>query len=287
MTVRSLSVGVFSAALFVATGALGQAPRLLVSGEDMLVIIDTDGNGPDSNDCQFTAFLDSIQMNPPSAMGRIVGMQENMPLLRACQLIFEASGGKGTGPGSNFVFANITGAMGPPGFKMPGSLPFFAELVDETSMPDINAPVMLDSAADFANVGGARGLLCADNGSPAAQVRLPGGPTLLVDLGLFPDAMKPMFLKVPGLPLQLASGGFQMFNGFVPVTRNGHITVASSAAPSMLLVDINLFDLPPCPAGQGAPTLGETGLILLSMVLLALGTFALSRRDRFAQSVCF
>jgi len=280
---------------FFAAGASAQV-GLLVSGQTALATIDTDGDGPDSQDCLFTGILSSIvNSDPMTATLDITGVQSNSPALRACLLSFTAFTSKATDESSNYASAYVYDANGPSGFNYPGSLPFVAELVDETANPDIADPVGLNDPRDYAEFQDegedqtALGVLCSANGSPAAQVRGGGGPNLLVDLNLYPNASSPTHLEVPGPPLQfeLASGGFQSFKAYVPVTSDGHLTVSNTTAPNALLVDIDLGALPQCAGGHGAPTATEGGLIALALSLLAMGTWALSRRDSFARSVSF
>lgn len=266
---------------------------LLVSGQTQLATIDTDGDGPDPQDCSFGALISGVVGgDPTTATLDISGAQSNMPSLRACLLSFDAFASKGTDSSSNFVTAYIYDAHGPMGFNYPGSLPLIAQLYDEVGNTNIASPVGADDPRDAGEVReeseatGAIGSLCRENGSPAAQARLAGGPNLLIDLDLYPTAVAPTHLKIPGPPaiFELAGGGFQAFDAYVPVTPDGRITVASSDSPMTLLVDINLATLPACGFGRniGTPTLTSLGLGVLMLCLLGLGTTVLSRRAAFA-----
>ncbi len=290
---HALAVWILAVSGAMATSAAAQTSSLLVSGQTSLAIIDTDNNGPDANDCQFTASLSGIMSGPPiTSMMFIAGAQSNMPLLRACQLSFDAAGTKGTDSSSNFASAYIYNAHGPGGF--PKALPLMAELVDETSNPNISDPVKMNDARDAGEVldeaanQAVFGRMCSIGPSAAAQIRGSGTPNLLVDLPLYPNAMSPTHLKVPGPPLmfELAAGGMQAFDAYIPLTNDRHLTVANSDAPATLLVDIDLGALPGC-ASSAAPTFSGVGMIVVALGLLAAGAFSLSRRERFARALSF
>ncbi|MBI3783353.1 MAG: hypothetical protein HY270_08120 [Deltaproteobacteria bacterium] len=207
-----------SALLCVTGGRVSAQNALLVSGQASLAVIDTNGDGPDSTDCQFGALLSNLMSGPPMTADMLIaGSQSNTPLLRACQLSFDAAGTKGSDTSSNFASAYIYNAHGPMGFNFPNSLPLIAELVDETPNPNTNNPVMMNDLADAGSVQDERvsqpvlGGLCRAGGGAVARIQMSGAPGLLVDLSLYPNSMNPSYLKVPGPPLvfEKAAGGFQ------------------------------------------------------------------------------
>jgi len=278
-----------------------QQENLLVSGQSTIGTIDADGDGPDAQDCTFTAFISNVMTDPMndfiSSTLDITSSQSNMPTLRACTMDFQAVGGKGVDSSSNFLQAYIYNATGPMGFDFPGDLPFFIDIYDETTNRDLANPVLINDPLDlveFENFGSdteGEGRICSVNGNPAAQFDI-AGLGFLVDLELFPNAANPTHLQLPGPPavFEVQGGGFQSFDAYIPVTPTGHITIARESDPNDLLLDIDLDALPACGAVgggamHGAPTMTQTGLIALALGLLAFGTFALSRRPAFARSL--
>jgi hypothetical protein len=289
-----VSIGWVLALILAWSAEAGAQIALLVSGQTSIATIDVDNDGPDSGDCQFSAFIGGILSgNPTTAILTIEGNQSNLPLLRACQLEFTGTASKGTDSSSNFVAASITGATGPMGFNFPDSLPFDASLYDETPNLDINAPVRLNDGADLAEVVDSVtsqtvfGRICSAAGGAAAQVFSRNSPMLMVDLPLHPNSGSPTHLKIPGPPLSfdLDGGGSQQLNAYVPLTSDGHLTVSRSDAPSVLLLDINLNALPDCAAA--APTLSGVILIAIALSLMAGGALVLSRRRGFARALSF
>lgn len=280
-------------------GSAAAQTSLLVSGQTNLAIIDTGSPaGPDNGDCRFTATLSSIMSGPPITSTMLISTaQSNSPLLRVCNgLSFDATGMKVADSSSNYVSANITNAHGPMGFNFPNALPLYAELVDETPDPNINTPVRMNDGLDGGEVidsaaaAAVFGRMCtvsAGAGGPAALIRGSATPTLLVDLPLYPNTSNPTYVKLPGPPamFELAAGGFQAFDAYVPVTADKHITVASTDAPGTLLVDIALDALPGC--SSAAPTMSGFAIVAVALAMLTAGAVSLSRRDGFRRALSF
>jgi hypothetical protein len=259
-----LLLGMLGSVALVTAAAAAPAPSgtpVLVSGQNILAIIDGNGDGPGLGDCDFMATLNNFMVirNGTSADLAIFAMQDQHTPLRAC-----AGGYSGNASRmGNVGEVNITGSTIPA-----GSLPLMATLLD-------NRITISDGAQ------GAGTLLCNDAGL-AARVSV-GNQMLLVGLSFFPSAGMPQFLKIPHLPLQLwtnlAAGSFSFFDAYIPVTPDKHVTLALSNAPGDLLLDIDLNGLPGC--ARLVPTATGWGLMLLTMTLLAIAAWRLGLRPGY------
>lgn len=294
------------AVLAFATAAKAAASQsdLLVSGQMDMAIIDGDNDGPDSGDCRVRGTF--LPMSMTDGTVDLAFMQDGHTPLRLCGAEFTGEASFGSDESSNFgdvVLDNILGS------HFGAHLPITTEFVDETSNPNGEPPLKMDdpldevtlfdgspiddtfenAAPDVGNVLGF-GKLCGANG-PAALITLDDGVTMLHQLSFFTDQQSQKFLCIPGVPLEkcsnncMSKAGFDVFNTYVPVKSDGTLTLALSSDPDTNLVDIDLNHLPECPGRMRSPSLSEGKLIGLMLALLISGTWLLSRRPGFRQSI--
>jgi len=232
-------------------------------------------------------------------------MQDQNTPLRLCGAEYMGFASLGHDTSSNFGDVSIC-SIGMSSFG--ARLPITAEFVDETPNPNGQLPLQMNdpwdkvvlhaqgmaceppdsfpsAAQGFDDVIGF-GKLCAANG-PAALLTLDNGVTLLRQLTFFQaNANSQKYLCVPNVPLEKCANGcttkagFGLFNTYIPVNSDGTLTLALSSAPDTNLVLIDLNNLPPC-SGASAPSLSEGKLIGLTIILLLVGTWSLSRRSGF------
>ena len=289
--------------LAVAAKATPPSPTdFLVSGQMDMAIIDTDNNGPDSNDCRIRGtFLPSSMTD---GMVDLMVAQMNSPTLRLCSAEFTGAASFGSDASSNFADVTLDTILGS---HFGARLPITTEFVDETSNPNGQPPLRMDdprdmvtlfdeslpdqtspSAADDSGTVLGSGRLCGLNG-PATVITLDNGLRVLRQLTFFTDQQSQKFLCIPGVPLEKCSNncmdkaGFSLFNAYIPVNSDGTLTLALANAPGTNLVDIDLNNLPKC--GTAAPSLSAGKLIGLMLALLVSGTWLLSRRPGFRQSL--
>jgi len=265
--------------LGVVTTATAQVPAgpgtpVLVSGHEMLAIIDADGNGPDPKDCSLMAFLNGTALT-------IMAMQYNTPRLEACDYLdFMGTAMKAFDGSSNYGMVELFSSM-PSGA---GSLPVMAEWVDETPNPSATAPLRFDSPNDYIILsGGAAGsgaLLC-NAGGPAALVNIAGAPSMLWPLSRVEQGGTE-YVCVPNLPLATNPASSSVFNTYIPLRPDGRLTMALSTSPQDLFADVNFNTLPGCAV---APTASAWGLCAVVLALLGIGTWTLARRPGFSQSL--
>jgi len=266
-----LLVGILGSVALV-TAATAQSPGVLVSGQAMIAIIDGNGDGPGAGDGDFMATLDANNMFHISAM------QDTHTPLRACA-------------GGYYGDLSRMGNLGEVNFAPNGSdIPagsLSQGLMVNLFSPSSHSPLTLGRPGDTVTViySGAQqgsGVLLCNAGGPASRVSIPGAPSMLVGLSFFPSSGTPLFLKIPHLPLQLwinqTPGSFSFFDAYIPVTPNGHITMALSSAPGDLLFDTDLNGLPGC---HLAPTATEWGLVILTLSMLAIGAWGLGLRPGY------
>jgi hypothetical protein len=137
------------------------------------------------------------------------------------------------------------------------------------------------------------GLLC-NQGGPAVVVQMgPNAPGMLFGLqqvncsscandpssSCVSDTQNPTDLKLT-VPLRTIGGGLVMTDVYIPVS-GGSLTLS---AGSTFLGAIPLNGLGSCIL-TSAPTVTEVGLVLLTLILLAIGSWALGRRRAFSESI--
>ncbi len=245
---------------------------VLMSGHEMIAIIDADGDGPDPQDCSFMAKLNGMYLN-------IMTMQSNSPMLEACYPYSEFFGMvmKSFDKSSNYGMVELLSSV-PSGA---GSLPLIAEWVDETPNPSAAAPLRFDSPNDSMMVyGQGSGALFCDAGGAAARVTV-GDVPMLWPLSRVEQGGT-QYLCVPNLPLATNPPSASVFNTYIPLTPDGRMTMALSTDPNnpFAIIDFNM--LPGC---AQAPTASGWGLIAVVLALLGIGTWTLGRRPAFARSL--
>jgi hypothetical protein len=274
--VGALLLGLWLAAACV-TAANAQPADLLVSGQNSLVIIDGNGDGPGPGDCFFTATVDALN----EVM--IFGHQDAVTQFLACGEDFPGNGS--TGQDTSSVFADLAISQ-----THSAQNPFVVEAVDEFgSGPRHDLPVVLSDAMDTVTlrdlISGlvmGEGTLCSANG-PAALVTIPGGPPMLVQLFLFPNAANPMFLGIPNLFLSLEQGGKAFANAYVPMTDTMvELTRTDDSTP---IVEVRLGALAACVRRGAAPAASEWVLMLMALALLLGGAWVIGRRQAFRESL--
>lgn len=282
----ALLVGIFGSLNLVTMAAafppVTDGMPVLVSGQEVIALIDANGNGPDPADCRFMASLHG------EVLTIMTHQDAGSPMLEACEYSdFYGLATKSFNKMSNFGDVIIRGAMGPMG--TPGSLPLMAMWVDETPNPSATAPLRFDSPNDKISItfpqpngtDGSGALFC-NAGGPAARVDIAGAPSMLWPLS-FIDKGGIRYLCIPNLPLRAYQVGVGWINGlynaYIPATADNRITATSDTA---LLGEIDFDTLPGCAV---APAASVWGLIAVVLTLLAIGTWTLSRRPGFARSL--
>jgi len=127
------------------------------------------------------------------------------------------------------------------------------------------------------------GRVCSAGG-PAAEVTGDDGVKVLFALVPFPDAQNPTHMCVHNVPVQLAVGGKVLRTVCFPV-RNGMTDFALSSAPEAPFAIIPFASLPACGSRTGAPSMSEWGLMVLTLGLLAVGSWLPGRRRAFYESL--
>ena len=253
------------------------ANNILVSSltSPSIAFIDGNGNGPDSDDCKFSATTDS--------MGNIVvsTMQDVNTPLRVCSGKYMGNVDPGfptdTSVFGTFTASTILGGIGFPNLPFSFDGMFLPQGAGAggggaaATGPRTLASVQLTNGAG--QVVGS-GTIC----DSIARVTLANGVSVAVSLAM--DT--PGFLHVKNVPFEKADfSGFVMEDVFIPKTPDGLVTFALSSAPSDILIQILLSGT----CGRGVPTLSEWNLIALALILLVGGAWMLGRRQAFSEAL--
>lgn len=131
---------------------------------------------------------------------------------------------------------------------------------------------------------GSEGVLC-DLGGPAAQVMAVGGACLIRRADPVSEEL-PDYLRVPGVPFEETYNGFGFFDIFIPITPgpNPKFSLSVGDLPPSEIPFSALAACTGC-AGPAAPALAEWALIGLALSLLLIGTWTISRRRGFYESL--
>jgi hypothetical protein len=240
---------------------------IMVSGQYDLAIIDTNGNGPDADDCHIMGRTD------PSGDLFITTTQETGTKLRVCSGDYWGYVDPSF-PTDSSIFGMITKS------SINGGIPF---------------PLSFDGT--FASQGGGAGGGAAAPGpqtitklnltneefigsgficDSAAKVLLANGLPMAV--GLLMDT--PGFLHIQGLPFQTADLQSYVFKDvYIPKT-DSTVTFALASAPDDILVQILLGGT--C---SRVPALSELNLILLALALLMGGAWLLGYRRTLSEAL--
>lgn len=258
-----------------ATSVIAQSPvDFTASGSTKLVIIDGDGDGPDNDDCYFTANLLASSIT-------ITGHSGSNPFPKGCQMQFFGSEFHGQDTSSDFIGAQLDSATG----GTASTLPILAEYVDEQTSPS-GLPAALDSHDDHFEVrravGGevlGTGTMCLAGGNPAVVGSSQGGVPFMREASIYPNSSNPQYLQIGDLPLQ-TNQGHSFFDVYVPITSNQDMTLEVDPAGPTSLLQIALPQLPPC-SRSAAPTMSQWTVLGMSLALLVSGTWVLGRREKF------
>jgi len=126
------------------------------------------------------------------------------------------------------------------------------------------------------------GALCGIDGTAGVRAWGRGliGPTFLVDLERIDGATSDYLCTEVPMP-RADTGAMAMIKSCIPVPVDGSRSVLTLG--TLPIAELRLDELPPCIAG--APTATEWGLAGLAVLLLAVGTWGLSRRPAFARAL--
>ncbi len=272
---RSFSIAVAATLLLSGPSTATTVTDVLVSGEQIMFVLDADQNGPDPGDCLVT-----MTVNPPSFAFTNYAMtstQDAENPIRGCGELATGTIYTGQDSSSDHIELSADTTTTPPPsplaallsklFYVPGGN---VELIDEVFDGDPDGIPLNVNQLEIEDL----------NGDVSSFSTLCAGPTIVVDFGairipvgveLYPDSVAPTHLKLANIPLERAApnlGSFTVGDLYIPV-KDRHVTVSYSSAPDDLLVDVDLDNLGPCPGVIGAPTLTQWGLIALAALLMA------------------
>ena len=255
---------------------LAQPTPILVSGQSIIGLIDGDDDGPDGNDCAFSASLLGSALS-------ITAVQDTNFLMRACSGGYTGTGYLGDDSSSNFVSALITGStISPPASGVPFAITAFQEVPEPNGEPPISVSKKIDgieTSEDGSTTAAVQ--LCSTGGQVTARIALANGTILFRNGAIVPGT--PAYLQLPSLPVEEASpnlGSFVLRNGYIPVTPDGTITAAVMGQDPFLILD--LARLQSCSSRIAAPMASNWGLALMMLALLVITAWRLSRSPAYS-----
>jgi hypothetical protein len=285
----SLCVSVLAVVLMAppAWATCTQSEQVTASDGNPLLCIDADDNGAidTGEDCCITGTVEScpeddattstLMKASASCYEARQGTMQGTAQIRGCDANYPGSSTPtsievtGTFQGSNPVPI-------PPIFKIlgeNGEAP--GRTMGEPSIPEIT---MYEILSGTSKVGSARA--CSIGGGPGVEIVDHGGTAYAVRLEKIEGDPDYLCAKAP---VPLADGGTELLSVCVPVDENYDWIFECDEDPVSKVPYGST--LPPCGAAQMAPSLGEKGLIALSVLLLIGGTWMLRRRTSFGDSL--
>lgn len=241
------------AALSLCTPTL-MAVDVLVSGEQTVLVIDIDGDGPDeTEDCRFTATFNNSRYRFSPA-----GDTET---LRGCTGdLFMDLRNQGQDSSSDWVefdtsTSGTAASGGSPGFPaMTGFLtfPFEIELIDESGSPD-GRPLDLNWIR-FEDPPGTdtvktEAFICDNDGPVLALEVIRDMLVVHIPFKPYPSAESTEYLSLQNIPFEMAppnAGTIANHDVYLPVTEDGHVTVANADNPNNKFIDIDFATLTDC-----------------------------------------
>jgi hypothetical protein len=262
----------------------------IFSGQSAMVIIDGNGNGPDSEDCRY-----EVKFTFETGELVITPVQDENVSLKACSGAKFGFYNSGSDESSDFAQANFTSTDAePPTSPTPRpelsgllNVPVNVELIEETGQPN-GVPIDFNQIT-IQRPGGPQQPIridVCDADGAAAAINFPNGMSLLLQMSLYPDAAAPSHLGIPTLPFERVapSSEIVLLNAYLPL-KDGIFTAAFADSPEITVLRLDPRNLGPCGARQEAPAAAEWALAALLLALLALGTWRLRRRSAFARSL--
>ncbi|MBW2690880.1 MAG: hypothetical protein JRC99_13265, partial [Deltaproteobacteria bacterium] len=231
------------------------AEDVIISGESFFLVIDVDGDGPDEvEDCRW------LVTNSGSTY-TVTPVQAPPTSLRACTGTFSlVSAGSGQDESSDWEeFIKDSsgveasgGEVGFPALRSFVSEPYEIEIIDESGAPD--GPPLNVNWIRFEDPPGQdrvrSEVFFCDNDGPVVAVEVLAD-LLVVHLPFipYPNAQSPNFYTLKSLPFELAppnAGTIVNHDVYLPVTDDGHFTVANAGSPDDLFIDIDFKNPTDC-----------------------------------------
>lgn len=317
LRVRFYVLGTLGLLMAFAASATAQLSLPLQVSHQADVIVDTNQNGiPDPSDgfCSASLQMGTSPVKAPGAAGITVGPSDNVQILVQCNPGEECAGPdqcvapKSDGAAlraltgsylfdvDSFDSSSSTGAV----HEVAGSVVSPDRFISGTGSPQtgpggvgMSRLVQITRESDGSSQGG--GLLCTSDGSPSGLITLANGLHVLRQLDLLscnqsscsPSSGSPNFLRAPGVPFEVDfTHMFVLRDVYIPVVTDGtpKLTLGAAVDDSEIpMGSVDLSNLGAC--GAGAPTATAWGLIVMALILLAVGTWAIGRRASFSRSL--
>jgi hypothetical protein len=275
--------------------------EILAAGSDMVGVIDANNNGTlnEDDDCVVHA-----RVNPNGSSLDVFGRQDpsapDRMLLCTNPNDLADNEGHCSGDGSvssDSAEATLDGCQFSAGPFVPMRADFCSSLTSclaksaplrvrgqaaASSPPRLTAGVVFQTLFTTPVRSGS-GQICSAGG-PAVEITGDDGVKVLFAIVPFPDAQNPTHMCVHNVPVQLTAGGKVLRTVCFPV-RNGMTDFALGSTPDDPFAIIAFDSLPPCGPRAEAPSMSEWGLIVLTLGLLAVGTWVRGRRGTFYESL--
>ena len=253
---RLATIPLWFAAAFVylfTAGAAG-AVDVLVSGGDVLLVIDVDDDGPDeTEDCRYRVTLSGSRYT-------ITAVQDPVTL-RACTgnffLDLRDSGQDDSSDWAEFdksssgvdTSGRVPGFPGTSGFL---TEPYEIEIIDESGHPD--GPPLDMNWIRFEDPPGGDNVrseffICDNNGPVLAVEVIEDLLVMHAPLVPYPTASEPDFVTLRNVPFERAppdAGALVNLDVYLPVTDDGHFTIANATTPDEPFIDIDTASLTDC-----------------------------------------